>query len=379
MFELDFDTDLIDVPEQAESENTISYPLDLNIQSAEGSFLIDNNGKYYLDLTSNKECNPLGYSFISQIENGYLFDSELFRTTDSLNLENLLTSITGLNKAVFTSSKLQSYNICGNLIKTYLKSVLKNRILISCISRNRTNYNFENITADFIPLNNDNIAKSLLNKSIGAVIIDIAQIGEEINIATTEYLTVLRNLCNKYGALLIFDTTSLSPLRTLKGLFNFDLNNVKPDILIISNSVAQGIPFGALILSDKLNDLPGTGSTILACKSAFKFINECIQPETQGIIKNNASYLEKSLNELTNKFITVADVLSYGMLFTFILDISAYDFVREALKKGIIVEAINSRTIKLSPPYNISKEEIDRLMIGFEEILDNLARYDRLI
>ncbi|MDD3014138.1 MAG: aminotransferase class III-fold pyridoxal phosphate-dependent enzyme [Candidatus Gastranaerophilales bacterium] len=378
MFDVDYNKVLIDLPEMQESENIVSYPLDINVQSAEGSFLIDVNGKKYLDLTSNKECNPLGYSFNLQIENSYLFDSELFYTTDSLELEKLLKSVTGLYKAIFTTSKSESYNICNDLITIYLNSISKKKILISCLSKNRLNYKFKDITTDYIPLNNDIIAKSFLNRTIGAVIIDIAQIGEEINITNTEYLMILRELCDKNDTLLVIDASSLSPLRTFNGLFNFDSDTLKPDILIISNSVTQGIPFGAVIVSDKVKEIPGAGSTIFAYKSALKFINECMRTETFEIIKNNALYLEKSLNELSKRFITVADVISYGMLFTLIVDISAYDFVKEALNKGIIIEALNSRTLKLSPPYNISKEEIDKLMIVFEEILDNLAKFDRL-
>lgn len=377
MYDIDFETD-ISVLLKHEESNKIT-PLTLNIKSAEGCYVVDEEGKRYLDLTSNKECNPLGYSSMSKIENGYLFDSELFRTTDSIELENLLKSLTGLNKAVFTSSKPESYAIYNTLIKAYSKSLSKTKILVSCLSEKRDNYQIENITTDYIPLNNDIIAQSLLTKSVAAVIVDIVQVGEDINIANTEYLTILRNLCNKYGALLILDTGTVSPLRTLKGLLNYDSDAIKPDVLILSSSAAQGIPFGAVLLSDKLDGMNSSGSTIFAYKSAISFINECTKPETLEIIKNNAAYLEKSLNNLATRYITIADIISYGMLFTLVMDISAYDFAEESLKRGIIIEAINSRTLKLSPPYNIGKEEVDRLMFCFEEVLNKLARYDRLM
>jgi len=66
------------------------------------------------------------------------------------------------------------------------------------------------------------------------------------------------------------------------------------------------------------------------------------------------------------------------MLFSVVLDISAYSFVQETFNRGIIIEALNSGTIRLSPPYNISKDDIDKLIDSFEEILSTLARFDRL-
>jgi acetylornithine aminotransferase len=378
MFEMNFEIDINDLLMQEKAKNNSASPVNLKIKSAEGSFLIDENNKQYLDLTSNKECNPLGYSYINKADTGFLFDSELFQTSDSIELENQLKYITGMNNTIFTSCKAESHDVCRNLIKKYLPLNNKSKILISSTSLKHSQYILEDVLTDIIPLNDEIIAKSLLTKAVGAVIVEIAQIDNEINIATSEYLNILQELCKRNNALLVIDASSLSPFRTFNGLFNFDSSLIKPDILIISNSVSHGIPFGAVLLSDKLDKIQGTASTIFAYKSALKFITECSKSDSSDIIKSNALYFEKALNTLAEKYITIADVIPYGMLFAVILDISAYDFTNACFDEGIIIEALNSYTIKLSPPYNISREEIDKLIISFEKVFDKLARYDRL-
>lgn len=376
MFEIDYEIDIKDLLQKEKEEENFSFPSDFVVKSAKSSYIIDENDKFYLDLTSNKECSPLGYSYVQESDQTNLFDSELFKTTDSVELENLLRDITGMKEVIYTSSKFESDEICGCMLKKYFENNNKDKILVSSLKSPKL---LENAKTDFIPLNNEIIAQSLLTKSVGAVYIDIAQINNEINIANTEYLTILRNLCTKNNALLAIDASSLSPLRTLQGIFNFDLAAIKPDILIIANSVTHGIPFGALLLSDKIEKpQTNTSATIFAYKSAQKFIKECIKTETLSVIKTNATYFEKTLNSLTEKYITIADVVSYGMLFKLIIDISAYEFMKECFNEGIIVEALNSNTIKLSPPYNISREEIDKLITVFEKVLDKLAKYDRL-
>jgi len=297
MYDINFDTELINQLNKEELEIESACLPDLVIKSAEGSYLVDTNGRRYLDLTSNRECNPLGYSCINNTDSGYLFDSELFTTTDSFALKNILINNTGLEKVIFTSSRAESYCVYKELVKNYLNSSLKNKILVSSLSNKKAYYEINDAVVQFIPINNDIIAMSLLTKAVGAVVVDIVQIGEEINIATHEYLELLRNLCDKSGALLVFDAGSVSPLRTLNGIFNYD-SNIKPDILIISNSAAQGIPFGAVLLSDKLEEVQGSGSTICAYKSALKFINECTQPETINIIRNNDIILKSRLTSL---------------------------------------------------------------------------------
>ena len=89
-------------------------------------------------------------------------------------------------------------------------------------------------------------------------------------------------------------------------------------------------------------------------------------------------YITQKLGELSETHISLVDYYSSGMFFTLVVDISAYEFAREAFNKGVIVDTLNDSKIILAPPYNIKKDETDYLILIFDEVFDLLAKFDRM-
>lgn len=377
MFNFESDFSLSDLLKIDETEKCQEFPLSLQIKSGSGCYVFDENGNRFLDITSNNENQPLGYSCISgDLANNFL-DSGLFQSTEAIKLEQNLRDITGLEKSCFASSRAECYKILNSMIQNYLNKTQKNKILISSSARDY--FPINGMESDFIPINKDTIAKSLFTKAVGAVVVELVQTNEEIIIADTDYLRYLRDLCDKNNAILVFDVSLISPLRLTKGFFNYDIS-LKPDVVVISKGISHGLPFGAVVSSGKPDSLKNlkTGTTTLAYQIASKFIEDYKTADLEKIVSSNARYFEKSLNELAECHISILDIQSYGMLYTITLDISAYELAKQGFAKGIILETINSKTIKLSPPYIISKEEIDRFVNVLDSLFDKLAEFDRL-
>lgn len=375
--ELDFETALLLNEESLEEKSR--YPLPLNIKAAKGCFLVAEDNKRYLDLTSNRENQPLGYRFNDPGLNNFYFDSNLFNPYDAQKLNNHIKSITGLEKSFFYSSTAESYEKLNSFIKNFIKERGKEKILVSSTNTDKTLLN--EIKYERIPINNDSLVKSILTKSVAAVIVEITQISDEILTASSEYLKLLREICSRNNALLIFDVTSVAPLRHLKDFFNYDASII-PDILIASTSLSNGIPLGVVstnsCIDSSILESNKAGTLSLAYRFGSKFIHDFKQNNLKGIITSNAKYLEKSLNSLAQNHISILEIKSYGMLFTIDADFDAYEMAKLALNKGLIVEAIAPNRIKLSPPYNIGKEEIDILINILDETIDELVPFDRL-
>ena len=376
----DFDENILNLIKSEEEGQT--YPLDICIKEAYGCYIVDENNNKYIDLTSNLENQPLGYTINFPIQGNYFFESELFNSSASKKLSDLLVQFTGLKKAIFTSSKRQSYGIVELLVNEYLETSIKSKVVSATLSSNIKNFDFGENIVDLVPLNNETVFKSIFTKSVGAVIIDIAQIIDDITIVNQEYLAFVRNLCNKNDAILVLDASSLSPFRLGTDLFNYNIS-IKPDILILPQGLSQGIPFGGIVLSEKLNNIKldniKTSTSTLALSLISKFLEDCKQEDFQKIVSSNSRYFEKSLEEMNKNHISVIDFSSYGFLYTMTVDISAYDLVEYCLKNGVILESLNNKTIKLSPPYAIGKEEIDRVIHIFDSAFDHLAKFDRLL
>lgn len=379
MFEDKFDDKILEHLE--EKEKFPSFPLPLTVKKAENSYLFDINEKKYLDLTSNRENNPFGYSnIIIESENRFL-DSELFDSYDSLKLKEILISATGLEKVYFSSNLGEMYNLSGNLINIHLNNTGKDKILLSCTSANKDLYQIKGIKEELIPINKDSLLKTLFSRSVGAVIIQIIQKTDEFIIAEEEYLKEVRKLCDKNNALLVFDCANTAPLRLNNGLFNYN-PEIKPDILIISKGLSQGFPFSTLIASEKTPQIElfesKSGLYSPAYSAACELIQNFRTNKTDEIISSNIEYITQKLGELSETHISLVDYYSSGMFFTLVVDISAYEFAREAFNKGVIVDTLNDSKIILAPPYNIKKDETDYLILIFDEVFDLLAKFDRM-
>ena len=379
MFDDKFDDKILDHIE--EKEKFPSFPLPLSIKKAEDSYLYDVNEKKYIDLTSNRENNPFGYSNINIGTENRFLDSELFNSYDSLKLEELFKSVTKLEKAYFSSNSGEIYNLTGKFINIHLNKTGKDKVLLSSISANKSLYEIKDVKAELIPVNKESLLKTMFSRAVGAVIIQLVQKTDEIIFAEDEYLREVRRLCDKNNALLIFDSACIAPLRLNKGLFNYN-PEIKPDILILSKGLSQGFPFTSLIASEKAPQAEvfesKSGIYSPAYSAACELIENFQTNKTSEVITSNIEYINQKLSELTETHISLVDYYSSGMFFTLVVDISAYEFAREAFNKGVILDTLTDSKIILSPPYNIKKEETDYFISIFDEIFDQLAKFDRM-
>jgi len=379
MFEDKFDDKIIDNIE--EEKKFPEFPLCLAVVSAENSCLFDTDGKKYLDLTSNRENNPFGYSNKFAEADNHFLDTQLFNSQSKIKLSEALRTLTGLEKTYFSSDLDELYHITSELISVYIDKTDKNKVLISANSFTQDYYQIENAKTEIIPINNSSILKTLFSREVGAVVIQPVQIGVDIAIADQEYLKEVRSLCDRNKAVLILDCSNLSPLRLNQGLFNFN-NDVKPDLLIVSKGFAQGLPLSCLILSDKFSEI-SVNESILGVyapvyTAAKSFIENYQNNKYTETISDNIEYINKKLSELLETHISFVDFYTSGMLYTLVVDVSAYKFAQDAFSKGVIVDTLNDSKIILCPPYNISKDEIDIFVSVFDKILDELASFDRL-
>ncbi len=376
-----FDDKIFEFIEEDEKKVFPCFPLPIIVKNAENSCLYDINGNKYIDLTSNRENNPFGYTNILIKNQNNFLDSELFNSYGAVELEESLKTITGLEKAYFFSNLSDVYEYTHKLINIHLNNTGKGKILLSSVSSDRNLYKIENIKNELMPLNRDSILKTLFSRDIGAVIIQLSQKTDEFLIAEDDYLTEIKDLCEKKGALLVFDASNISPMRLGKNFFNYN-TEIKPDILIVSKGLSQGFSLSSVIISKKATqfDILGAGSCIYspAYTIANEFIKNFQSNKINEIIDLNIEYITKKLEEIAETHISFLDFYSTGMLFTIVVDISAYEFAKTAFKKGIIVDALNDSKIVISPPLNIKKEEIDYFISSFDKIFDEIAEFDRM-
>ena len=257
---------------------TFPNPSCLEIKSAKGSYIIDINGKKYLDFVAGVSANTLGHS--NNIINNAI-KNQLKKYTHVMVYGEYIQS------PQYKLAKLLSENLPKNLSTTYFvnsgteaiegaiklaKRATGNSEIISCENsyHGSTHGSLsimgnENQKSNYRPLLPDcntiifNDLKSLDNitKNTAAVVIEIIQGGSGFINIKKEFLEELRQKCDQTKTLLIIDEIQTCFGRT-GHLFGFQKYNIIPDIICIAKGMGAGMPIGAFISSYKLMKLLST-------------------------------------------------------------------------------------------------------------------------
>lgn len=375
MMDLDFIYENLD--KLIEQESQVSSKACIEVFSAVDCSLIDKDGKQYLDLTSNKQSQPLGYSFKAKQEDSYIADSDLFKTNTASKLRDKIAELTKLENVYFTSSQKECYDYLEKIIDSHVKNTGKDQVLTSCSFESRNNFSsIKNI--DFIPVNKDNVIKTVFTKNTAAVIVEVMQISETINIAEQEYLKYLKEICSKNNVLLIFDLSNLSPYR-MGSIFNYD-TEISPDVLIIAKGLGNGIPLGAVAVSNNIDvDIKQNETTInLAYDNAYKLISNELDFDINEQVQKVSEKFAHKLELISEKHVSIGNIQSKGALITFNADFNCFEFANKCLENGVIIDAISIQEILLTPQYILKSEDINKAISVFEDIIKEMNLFDTI-
>lgn len=198
-----------------------------------------------------------------------------------------------------------------------------------------------------------------------------------------EFFPALRNLCDKYGILLISDEVQSGMGRTGKwwAIENF---NVEPDIVCTAKGIASGVPLGAIIARKTVMTWPkGShgntyGGNPLACVAAIATIDLIQDGYLQNATEIGNYALSKCI-KMMNTHPSIGDVRGIGLMIgvEFVNDrmtkVRATELrdrvVDLAFEYGLLTLGCGRNTIRISPPLNITKEEIDEGLAIFDEVI----------
>ncbi|HEY7320028.1 MAG TPA: acetyl ornithine aminotransferase family protein [Candidatus Binatia bacterium] len=205
------------------------------------------------------------------------------------------------------------------------------------------------------------------------------------NVPPPEFLPSLRDLCRRYGILLVIDEIQSGFGRTGK-MFACEHWGIEPDILCVAKGIASGMPLGAMIAREEVSTWTrGThGSTFggnpVACAAALATI-DLIE---QGLIKNAAevgNYLKEYLTKVRARHPRMSDVRGLGLMigveFTYREGQPAADFrdqvMVKSFNKGLLLLSCGESTIRFCPPLIVKREEVDSAVGIFDSVLTELG------
>jgi len=361
----------------------------------DGKYIYDNKGNKYLDFFSGLSVCNLGYKdkklVDTLIHQAKLIwhCSNLFYSLPQQKLAELIVEKTFPAAKVFFSNSGAEANECAiKLVRKYGSKTNRYEIItfknsfhgrtiatLSATGQKKVQKGFEPLLKGFkyAKFNDINSVKKMVNKHTVAIMIEPIQGEGGVIPAEQEFLKELRKLCDKKNLVLIFDEIQTGFGRTGE-FFAYQYYKVKPDIITLAKSIANGIPLGATVVDKKYADVfdygdhgSTFGGNLLACSVAVEVIKK-INDKLLSHVKNVGEYFYDKLAELKNKYKFVNSVRGVGLMLGMELNFPCRNVVEKCLKNGLVINVTQEKVLRFLPPIIIEKSDVDNAV----KILDNV-------
>ena len=364
-----------------------------------GTKLYDINGKEYLDFVSGVAVNCLGHSHptivnaITEQSKKLIHISNYYWNTEHTILAEKLINNCDHNKVFFCNSGTEAVEGALKLARKYGKlkgNAEKNIILymdnsfhgrtlgaLSVTGQEKYQKDFTPLIPGFIKVNfNDiNDLKNNFSRNVCAIIIEPIQGEGGINPASIEFLEEARRLCDAHDAILIFDEIQCG-IGRLGTLFAYKKFGVTPDVICIAKALGGGFPIGAFIANEKASVglAPGDhGSTYggnpLGCAISNAILDELITNKLIAQIDEKSRYLQERLDTLKEKYGVILEIRGMGLLIGIQIKGNIKEFINNCFNKGLLVVSAGTDVVRLLPPLNVTKDEIDMAIAILEEVM----------
>ena len=378
--------------------------IDIAFTHGEGSFLISEDGKRYLDYASGIAVNAFGHCHPKLVEalqdqaSKLWHTSNLYRIPEQETVAEKLVANSCADRVFFCNSGAEATEGAVKVARRYAwANGDKDRTEIICATGAFLGRTLAMLAANDRPLFREGFGPSAqgfthvewgdienLKKNIGkhvaAILVEPVQGEGGARKAPPGYLKSLQEIAKQNGSLLISDEVQIGMGRS-GSLFAYQQEGIEPDIIALAKGLGGGFPVGAVLARANVGDamIPGThGSTFggnpLAMRSANAVLDLLLENNFLDDLKKMVTYFDKKMDELLKHDLQNSPILVHkkgsGMLRGFQLDekVTAGNFGNVARDKGLLLVGAAENTIRLLPPLNTSKEEVDEAF----EILKNV-------
>ncbi len=382
---------------------TTTTPYEIDVKSADGIYIYDQEEKRYADLISGIAVSNLGHNnqrikeAIKKQVDKYLHVMVYgeYKQAPQQELANLLAKVLPiqLNSSFFVNSGTEANEGALKLAKR----VTGRTELVSCHkSYHGSTHGSLSVTGNeskkyhvrpllpgvsFMEFNHEEDLALITNKT-AAVIIEPIQGDAGVRIPNTSYLKALRKKCDETGALLIFDEIQTGFGRTGK-LFSFEHFGVVPDILTLAKAMGGGMPIGAFISSHDymkqltfnpvLGHITTFGGHPVNCASAL----ENLKILTEGTIIEKV----ESKGELFEKIIShsaIVEIRRIGLFFAIEMENPdiVQDIVLKCKDRGVLSFWFlsNPQSFRIAPPLIITEQEIKETAQIIHEVIEEVTK-----
>lgn len=368
-------------------------PLATEFTHGEGPWLIDREGRKYLDgLSGIAVCglghaNPAITAAITDQAGKLLHISNLFHIATQETLARELCRVAGMDKVFFGNSGAEANEAAIKLARLYgnqrginspsivvMESAFHGRTMatLSASGNRKIQAGFEPLVAGFVraPFGDIDALRTIAanNNQVVAVMMEPIQGESGIQVAPEGFLAATRELCDANGWLLLLDEVQTGNGRT-GTFFNYQQAGILPDVVTTAKGLGNGVPIGACLARGEAASVyaPGNhGSTFggnpLACRTALTVLQEI---ENNNLCERAAQLGDRIIGGLSEALAghdDLVEIRGSGLMLGIQLRGDWQGIVEAGLEAGVVVNLTGGNVVRLLPPLILSDEEADTLV-----------------
>ena len=381
-------------------------PIDMIPVRGEGSRLWDQQGREYVDLAGGIAVNVLGHAHPELVEAltdqaGKLWHvSNVLTNEPALRLASKLVAATFADKVFFANSGAEANEAAFKLARRWAHETVgpDKHEIIACTNsfHGRTLFTvsvggqpkysqgfgpaLEGIS--HVPYNDLAALEQRISDRTCAVVIEPVQGEGGVIPAAPGYLQAARELCDRHGALLIFDEVQSGMGRTGK-LYAYMHSGVTPDILTSAKSLGGGFPIAAMLTTNAIaaHFAVGThGSTYggnpLGCAVAERVLDIVNSEKVLAGVQVRSTLLVEGIMTIAQEFPVFSQVRGSGLLLGSVLAEAWRGQARQvqeaAQQAGLLVLQAGPDVMRIAPSLVISEADIAEAMQRLRQALAKL-------
>ena len=365
----------------------------------EGVYLYDTEGKKYLDFAAGIAVSGLGYAdrelntaLKSQIDR-LMHTSNLYYNTTCAKAARELLKASGMDRVFFTNSGTEANEGALKAARKYawkkengryefiaMKDSFHGRSMgaLSVTEHEAYRAPFEPLIpgVTFAEFNNLESVRSLVTDRTCAIILEPLQGEGGIHMATSEFMSGIRKLCDEEGILMICDEIQCGMART-GAMFAWQSYGTRPDIIMMAKAIGSGVPVGAFGMTEEVAKYslePGDhgttyGGNPFACAAVAKTLEIFEERELCAHVREVGAYLAEQLDRLVEECETLVERRGVGLIQGIKMTKPVAGTIAKALDEGLLIISARSDVIRLVPPLVIEKEHVDEMIMKLKKIL----------
>jgi len=360
-----------------------------------GHLSLNNKENTTLDLLSGVSTNILGFNnkkirYIAKKQiDKYIHLSNYHNSRAQIEMLDLMKKITHLEKYLLLNSSSEANEALLTILNnsSILNANSKNKIITFKNSFFGRTYGcrmlnsggrYGNLFIKSIPANDLEKIKTELNEKVLAIYLELIQGHGGIIPIKRKIIKYIKAAAEKNKIYIIVDET-LTGLGRCNYPFLYQKFKLKPNALIVGKGLGGGFPLSVLCTDKSISNLVVKGiygSTLggnsVACVCGKYILRFITNPKERKKIRENSGYLRVKLEHLSKRF--NFGLLGEGYLIglRFNSEKEAKKFQLETIKNNLFVDTVDNNTIRIMPPLDITRSEIEFIINKFIEIFRKL-------